>query len=196
MLVETTFGRPETFQKITPGNTVTAAGANVLTYWQHVVNYTSGGTTVVKVGDMIVGATTASASAIVIGRTITSGTDAGGTAAGVLTLKCYVGTFTSGENFKVEGGTDEGTFTLVPTLNPDNYTTKGQLASHLLVQVITGNALINAGNILPAQTTLTGIYLAAGTSYVTHDPVDIKNFACVDAASGQNAVIRIVGFWN
>ncbi len=201
IIAETYFGEPLTFRLITPGNTVTyfddvatlAGRKEFTTYIERKLAYTSGGAVVMKPGDRIAGHTSL-ATAIIVSRTITSGTDALTTAAGVLTLKCQVGTFQS-EHIHVEGNDDVATVATDSKVDPDDYPNKGRSCKAVLVHVVTNAILINSGSVLPGQTSLNGIYLAAGNSTVLHDPNEIRNLCCVDAVSQSAGSIRMLGYF-
>lgn len=190
MIIFDYLGEPKTHQKIVPGNTVTSISANVYNYRETKVAYTSGGTYVMAVGDTVVGATS-SATAIITERTITSGTDAAGTAAGVLTLKCQVGTFQS-ENLNVEGNSNVATIAGDTSANI-NYV--GLSAKALLVSVEDNSANFCMDGTLPSQTNKYGHKLASSQSYVISDPNAMRNLKFIDSVSGSASVIKITGFF-
>lgn len=195
MIVFDYIGKGLTYQKIVPGDTVTSIAASTYKYEERELAYTSGGVYVMAVGDMIVGATS-SATAIITARTITSGTDAGGNAAGVLTIKCQVGTFQS-ENLNVEGNGNVATIAAnsVAVQSPSPY--QGQMAKSLLIVVESQTANIMFDGSLPSQSAnqSVGIPLAATQSYVLRNIEDIKNLKVVDKTSGSASTVKLMGFF-
>lgn len=195
MLVFDYIGRMLTYQKIVPGDTVTAIDASTYEYEERLLAYTSGGTYVMKAGDLIVGATS-SATAIIVSRTIVTGTDGAGTAAGNLVIKCQVGTFQS-ENLNVEGNSNVATI----AANSKNYASaspfQGQLAKALLVVVEAQTANIAVGGLYPSQAAgqSVGIPIATTQSFVIRDIEDIMTLRVVDKTSGSASTIKLIGYF-
>ena len=182
-----------TMQKITPGNTATAIGANIYQYKERTLAYTSGGTTEIKAGDVVIGATS-SAVAVVVSLTLTSGTWAGGDAAGVLRLKSQVGTFQS-ENIKVGAGTDDATVGGNSAAASNDYGYKDEYADKIIIEVLNNTALIAFDGSTPDQTYKMGLQIpASGTLELFHQN-DIRNFKVMDAASGSASIVIVKGMF-
>jgi hypothetical protein len=186
-------GVPLTHQKITPGNTITAFGAEFLQYTERDLPYTSGGTTQIVAGDWIVGATS-TAFAEVVSVTLTTGTWAGGDAAGTFRIRSQHGTFAS-ENVKVAGGTNDATIAANSSIVPDGYPYKGMMVKAAIVEVTGNTALVGVTGGKPDQTALIGLPIAAGTSWELRNVTQIQNFKCVDYASGSASVLQTTFFF-
>ena len=65
MLTREYYGMPLTWQRITPGNTLTTISEGVWRYKEKYLNIDSGGTTEITTGDFVIGATS-KASAFVL----------------------------------------------------------------------------------------------------------------------------------
>lgn len=187
-------GEAKTFQKITPGDTVTTIATSTYRYEERNLAYTSGGTYVMKVGDVIVGGSSG-ATAIIVARTIASGTDGGGDSAGVLRIKCQVGTFSS-ENLNVSGSSNVATIAADSKMIPEHYPFKYQHARALRVFNVTANvALAGVNGLYPDQTALIGVPVL-GSDYV--DLLDVNEFSTfrvVDRASGSASTVNVVGYF-
>lgn len=192
-LVHEFLGIPLTSQKIVPGNTATGIDANVYQYKEYQIGYDSG-STAHAAGDIIVGGTSA-AIGVVISETITSGDVAGGDAAGVIRFKSYVGTFQNNEAIRVAGTADTATTDGTASECSDNYTFKDMYARRALVSVRAQTALICMDGSTPDQTRLQGHDMAAGNSYVLHDLDEVKNFKCIDYASGSASTVSITCYF-
>lgn len=194
MIIFDYLGDPRTVQKIVPGNTVTAIGAEIYEYIERSLEYTSGGTYVMAVGDTIVGAT-GSAVAVIIARTIASGTDAAGTAAGTLTLKCQVGAFQS-ENLNVEANANVATIAADSVKLPHLVQSfPKQRAKAALVSIEDNSINFTFDGTKPSQTYKAGHKLAASQSYVITNPDAIKNLKVVDAVAASAGTVKITCFF-
>jgi len=183
MLVKEHLGSALTYQKIAPGNTATGIDDEVYKYVERTLAYTSGGTYVMKAGDTIVGAT-GGATAVIVSRTTTSGTDGAGTAAGVLTIKCQIGTFQS-ENLNVEGNSNVATIAADSALRLGDYPYKGMEAKAALVLVETHTQRIAFDGTLPSQTGLFGHALTDGQSFTLIGGDAIRKFRCIDSVGSS-----------
>ncbi len=190
MLTFDYLGEPKTFQKIVPGDTITAIGAEVHTYVERTLAFTSGGTTTIVVGDIIIGATSG-AYARVIEVTLASGTWAGGDAAGTFKICSQVGTFQS-ENIKVQAGTDDATIAANSTVNSIQNKTCAKAA---LVVVEAQTALVSIHSMKPDQTNNLGIKIESSQSYILTDPNSIRALSVVDAVSGSASTVKIICFF-
>jgi hypothetical protein len=184
------YGVPLTHQKIVPGNTVTAIGTNVKSYILKALRYTSGGTYVMKAGDTIVGATSG-ATGVIVSRTIDAGTDAGGDAAGILILKCQVGTFQS-ENLNVEGNSNVATIAANSVAYLGGTAHEGSAAKAMLVTVESNDVQVTFDGTYPSQTP--GFYghkLLAGDSLLVFGENAVSGFRCVDRVSGSASTVKV-----
>lgn len=187
-------GEAKTFQKITPGDTVTTLATSTYRYEERNLAYTSGGTYVMKVGDVIVGGTSA-ATAIIVARTIATGTDGGGDAAGVLRIKCQVGTFAS-ENLNVAGNTNVATIAADSKMIPEHYPFKHQYAKVLRVFNVTANvALAGVNGLYPDQTALVGVPILGADYLDFTDANEFQTLRVVDRASGSASTLNLVGYF-
>jgi len=202
-LVFEDIGEPRTHQKITPGDTAVGSLNTNYYYTEWTVAYTSGGTTQIQVGDWITGATS-SAIAKVVAVSLTGGTWAGGDAAGVFRLTCCqsstgaAATWTSGENVKVAGGTNDATITGTPTLAPrsdSNLFPLGIQAKSALVVCYANTALIGVDGGNPDQTALVGTPLVANSSILLKNIKAISNLKAMDYASGFASILQIDYFF-
>lgn len=184
-------GVSKTIQKITPGDTATGISSSIYRYEERTVAYTSGGTTEIVAGDVVVGATS-SAVAIVVRKTTTSGTWAGGDAAGVLTLKCQVGTFQA-ENLNVGAGSNLATIGGNSTAVSTYYEYKGSTANKVLIQVLTNTALVSFDGSKPDQTYKAALQISPGGIVELFAPQDIMNCKFMDAVSGSASSIIVMG---
>lgn len=196
MLTLEYYGSPKTWQRITPGDTMTTIDKNVWFYREHFLKYDSGGTTEVADGDIIRG-NTSSAYAIVISKTTDSGTWAGGDAAGVLRIKSVVGTFQDNETINVAGNSNlctvDGTLYDVR----DSYMHKNKHAKAVLIQAETQaqRVMFDANAAKPDQTKDLGLYLSADASILITEPKAMENIKTLDATSGQAGSLNIIGFF-
>ncbi len=191
-------GKALTHQKVVPGNTITSLGSEFYTYTERKLAYTSGGTTEIVVGDWIVGAT-GSAKAEVVGVALASGTWAGGDAAGTLYIRCQHGSFQS-ENIKVAAGTNEATIAAnsVPSM-PGDYIypeLRGRQARSVMINVTGATALCLWNGGKPDQTALVGFSLPAISTTTLTDTDSIKNFRCVDYASGSASTLNVTYYYS
>jgi hypothetical protein len=192
-LVRSIIGKPMTHAKIVPGNTITSLGAEFYKYTERRVAYTSGGTTEIVVGDWIVGATSG-AKAEVVGVTLASGTWAGGTAAGVLTVRSQHGTFQS-ENIKVAAGTNDATIatdtaicTAAQYIHP---AWRGKRALAALVNVYANTALMAVNGGKPDQSALVGMPLAAGATWMLQCIEEIEAFKVIDYTASSASIVHV-----
>lgn len=191
-------GIPKTSQKIVPGNTVTSLAASVLSYQQHVITFTSGGTTAIAVGDTVVGATSGYM-ADVLAVTLTGGSWAGGDAAGTLTVKnlsAPLASWTNNENLKVGAGTDEATMTGKPVADTSDYEFKGATAKAALIQATGNAALMCIDGSSPNQTRLKGLTLAANTAFVLIGPEVLRNLKVIDLVAGSASAVNVTLFYS
>lgn len=190
MYVIESYGEPLTHQKIVPGNTATAIGAEFVTYTERLLPFTSGGTHVIAAGEWIVGATSA-AKAQVVSVTLTGGAFANGDAAGTLRIRSQHGTFQS-EKIFVAGGSDDATITANSTPDQGSYTHKGKHAIAAVITVTGNTTLVNWDGGIPDQTALVGMSIAAASApFVVRDPNLIRNFKCIDYASGSASTVQV-----
>ena len=187
-------GIPKSTQKIVPGDTATKIGANVLAYTQHIITYTSGGTTELVAGMTVVGATSA-ATADVVSVTLASGTWGAGTAAGTITIRGSVGTWTSGENIFTDGGSNDATMTGTPATDTTVYPYKGSTAKAAIVQATGNNGLMTMDGSTPDQTYDKGHLMPANTAFQLIGPETLRNLTFIDAVSGNASVINLTLFW-
>jgi hypothetical protein len=198
------WGSPKTHQRIVPGNNACGTLATSYYYTEWTVDFTSGGnTTETKVGDWIVGASSAvTAQVITMAATGTSWTT--GDMAGTMRLRSafhattITPTWTSAENWKVAGGTNEGTLTLLPKIGQarDLYAfPKGQPAKCALVTVLTNTALVCIDGSTPNQTALVGFPMKDGSSILLRDMEEIINFKCIDYVASSASVVNIDYFF-
>jgi hypothetical protein len=185
------YGTPLTFQIIAPASTPTGIGADIYTYNQRTIAYTSGGVYVMKVGDMVVGAI-GGATAVIVGRTITGGTDAGGNAAGVLTLKAQVGTFQA-ENLNVEGNANVATIAGNSAAYDPGELHSGAVAKAAIISVEDQSALVTFDGTLPGQTSDNGHLMIDGDSIVLYGA--IEDFRCIDAVDLSNTAVKVTCFF-
>lgn len=182
-------GEPKTHAKITPGNTITAIGAEFIEYTERELVFTSGGVTEIVPSDWIVGVTS-TAKAEIVKVVLTSGTWGAGTAAGTFTIKNQHGTFQS-ENLKVAAGTNDATIAANSTVSKADYANKGQHAKAALISVIANTALVAFDGGKPDQTALVGHSLPANSSLTLTDINAIKAFRCVDYTAASASTLNI-----
>jgi hypothetical protein len=204
MLVLEYWGEHLTSQKIVPGNVAIGTLPNCYYYTEWTVAFTSGGnTTETKVGDWIVGATSGVVSQVV-SITATGTSWAAGDMVGTMRLRSkfhpVAGTtnWTSGENWKVGAGTNDGTFTLLPTIAPasDLYAfPKGSPAKCALVSVLTNTVLVDYGGGTPDQTSLVGLPMKDGSSILLLNIGDISRFKVIDYVASSAGVVNIQYFF-
>lgn len=184
------YGIPLTHQKIVPGDTVTGIGTNVKSYILKALRYTSGGTYVMKAGDTIVGATSG-ATAVIVSRTTDSGTDGGGDAAGILIVKCQVGTFQS-ENLNVEGNSNVATIAANSVAYKGGTAYEGRAAKAMLVTVESNDVQVTFDGTYPSQTaTFFGHKLMAGDSILLFGENTVSGFRCIDRVSGSASTLKV-----
>ncbi len=197
------WGSPKTFQRIVPGNNACGAISTSVYYNEWTVAFTGAGTTATAVGSWIVGATSGVV-AEVVAITVATGTFAGGDAAGTMRLRSkyhptgVTTNWTSGENWKIAAGSDEGTFTLLPKLSPRTDKSAfpiGTPAKCALVMVLTNTALIDLDGGIPDQTALAGIAIKDGGSILLRDIEEILNFKCIDYVASSASVVDIQYFF-
>lgn len=197
MITREYLGVPLTWQKITPGNTVTTIADGVWRYREMEIGYDSGDYAFVE-GNIITGATSG-AMGVVISCTVASGTVGGGDAAGKIRFHSWNGTnFTDNEKIKVAADSDVGDIDgSVPVPCVDDYDYKGQLAKSVLVvaETNTQRVAFSASKILTDQTTALGIPVAATASIIISDINAIKNINVVDAAAGSAGTSIILGYF-
>lgn len=184
------YGIPLTHQKIVPGNTVTAIATNVKSYILRALRYTSGGTYVMKAGDTIVGAT-GGATGVIVSRTIDAGADATGDAAGILILKCQVGTFQS-ENLNVEGNSNVATIAANSVAYTGGTAHEGRAARAMLVTIESNDVQVTFDGTYPSQAaTFYGHTLVEGDSLLLFGEDAVSGFRCVDRVSGSASTVKV-----
>ncbi len=199
------WGEHLTSQKIVPGNTARGTLATSYYYTEWTVAFTSGGNThETVVGEWIVGATSAVV-AQVVSITTTSGTSwTVGDMAGTMRLRSAFDPvtadtlWTSGENWKVGAGTNDGTFTLLPleASKSDLYAfPKGVPAKCALVSVLTNTELVDFGGGIPDQTALVGLPIKDGSSILLRSIGDIIRFKAIDYVASSAGVVNIQYFF-
>ena len=197
------WGSPKTFQRMVPGNNALSTIDTSIYYTEWTVAFTSAGTTVTSVGSWIVGATSGVV-AEVVAITVATGTFGGGDAAGTMRLKskyhptAVTTNWTSGENWKIGGGTNEGTLTGIPQEAPRSnlyaFPYK-QPAKCALVTVLTNTELVDMDGGLPDQTTLAGIPMKDGSSILLRDIEEIINFKAIDYVASSAGIVGIQYFF-
>jgi len=183
------YGIPLTSQKIVPGDTITSVDAGGFQYTERTLAYTLGGTVAVVVGDQIVGASSGAMATVVAVGTIT-GTWAGNTAAGNLTIKNQIGTFTTAEIMKVAADATVATITANSTAVATDYRFKNKLAKVAVVQAVAQSALVCFDSSKPDQTLLKGWTLHAGESIVVLEEA-IQRIKVVDRVSAAASTVFI-----
>lgn len=197
-LVFSYMGIPKTSQKIVPGNTVTALSASALSYIQHVITFTSGGTTEIVVGDTVVGATSGYM-ADVLAVTLTSGSWAGGDAAGTLTVKnlsAPPASWTNNENLLVGAGTNDATMTGKPAVDTSDYEFKGASAKAALIQATGEEALLCIDGSKPNQTRLKGLTVPVDVAFALVGPEVLRNLKVIDRVSGSASTVNVTLFFS
>lgn len=191
MIVYDYIGTPLTFEKIVPGDTVTSPNsATMKTVSERKIEFTSGGTYVVKKGDTITGATSA-ATARVEAVVLLSGSWAAGTAAGFLYIDSQSGALES-ENL------DVGSNTNVATIAGDSVRIlKGLDAKGVYISVESAACHYTIDGTTPGQTggNSYGHQIPAGEVVVILDPQAIKNLKFVDRTSGSASTIKLTCFF-
>jgi len=198
------WGTPRCFQRMVPGNNALSTIATSIYYTEWTVAFTSGGTTVTSVGSWIVGATSGVV-AEVVAITVTGGTFGGGDAAGTMRLKskyhptAVTTNWTSGENWKIGAGSDDGTFTALPVLAPKQDRKSafpiGTPAKCALVTVLTNTELVDLDGGIPDQTALAGLPMKDGSSILLRDIEEIINFKAIDYAASSAGAVGIQYFF-
>ena len=182
------YGIPLTSQKIVPGNTRTQISSGAFQYVERTLAFTSGGTTEIVVGDVIC-QSAGTISAVVKSISAITGTWAGGTAAGTLTLKNQIGTFTAAAIY-VGAGSDEATVAGNSTAVTTDYRFKNALAKVAVVQVLAQTALITIDGSKPDQTLLKGWSVAAGGQFMVLEEA-IQRIWVVDRVASSASTILI-----
>lgn len=183
------YGEPLTSQKIVPGNTRTAVSSGAYQYTERTLAFTSGGTTEIVVGDVICQSSGA-VQAVVKAVSVTSGTWAGGDAAGTLTLKNQIGSFSAGAIY-VGAGSDEATVAGNSTAVSSAYPFKNKLAKVAVLQAVSQSALVCIDGSKPDQTLLKGITVAAGGTLTIVGSKAIQQIIVVDRVSGSASTVFI-----
>jgi len=183
------YGVPLTSQKIVPGNTITDVSSGGFQYVERTLAYTLGGTVAVVAGDQIVGATSGATATVVAVGAIT-GAWASDTAAGNLTIKNQIGTFTAAEIMKVGADSTVATITGNSTAVATDYRFKNCLAKVAVVQAIAQTALVCFDGSKPDQTLLKGWSLAAGQSIVVLEEA-IQRIKVVDRVNAAASTVFI-----
>lgn len=197
MLTLEYYGAPKTWQRITPGDTMTTIDKDIWFYKEYYLKYDSGGTTEIVDGDIIRGNTSAAYAIVISKTTDATGTWAAGTAAGVLRLKSVVGTFQDNETFNVAGGSNLGTADGVVYEVKENYQHKNKHAKAVLIQAETQaqRIMFDVHGGKPDQTKDLGLYLGADASILITEPTAMENIKTIDAASGSAGSLNIIGFF-
>jgi hypothetical protein len=191
------YGRCLTQQKITPGDTATAIGSEIITYTERTLAFTSGGTSAIVAGDWIVGATSGAVAKVVSVSAIT-GTWAGGDAAGTLTICSQSGTFADagGQALSVGGTADAATIGAADSvLRNEDYPMKGMMARSVFLQVMTNAALVCIDGSNPNQTLLSGLSIGSYGTLSLTNLQNIKNFKVIDRVSSSASTVIILGYF-
>jgi len=191
--------RALTGQRITPGNTATAIGTNIIKYVEHKLHIDSGGTTAIVAGNRILGATSGASAMVLEVGTLESGSWAGGDAVCWLKLCSVVGTFQNNEHITVEGVADAAdadgtTIELLPAeyVRPEF---RGMTARKLIVQAEDNNQRISWNGFLPTQVSKMGLLLEKGYSVTLTDAADMKACYVIDAVAGSAGSCNVVGLF-
>ena len=187
------YGTPLTFQIIVPGDVPAGISADIYTYNQRTIAYESGGVYVMKVGDTVEGAISG-ATAVIVARTITGGNDAGGTAEGVLTLKCQVGTLQA-ENLNVEANNNVATIAGNSAAYDPAEIHSGADAKCAFLSVEAEDALFTFDGTLPGQTSGNGHILIAGDSMVIYGADAIQSFRCMNETAATATIVKVTCFF-
>lgn len=134
------------------------------------------------------------AQATVKSITLATGTWGAGSAAGVITLKNQIGTFTS-ENIKVGAGTDDATVGDDSTAISTYYPFSGALAKVAMIQVVDNTALVCWDGSKPDQTLKKGLHLPNLNGIVVTGQDSIQRFKCVDLVSGAASILNVICFF-
>ncbi|RPH73227.1 hypothetical protein EHM76_05595 [bacterium] len=194
-----TLGVPLTHQKVVPGNTITSLSSNCYKYQQWRIDFDAG-TDAIAAGDWIVGATSA-AVANVVSITISTGAWGDDDVVGYLIVDSLVGTFADNEKLKVAADATcadvKANTSPVVTAIPyaGDYLYKGVDAKAALVVVYANTALVGLTGGKPDQTALIGTPMVANSSYICRNIEEIKNFKCVDYASGSASILQVTYFF-
>jgi len=196
MLTREYAGLALTWQRITPGDTVTKVSSGVWKYVEYTLNFDSG-STAVAAGDVIVGATSGATAIVLELGTLTGGTWAGGDAAGPLRIKSVCGTFQNSENLNYAANANFATVDGTASECTNDYAYKGLIAKGLLAVAETQaqRIMFDANGGKPDQTSDLGIGLRAGYSIMICDGQNMANLYTVDATSGSTGSLICVGFF-
>lgn len=189
--------RALTGQRITPGNTATAIGTNIIKYVEHKLHIDSGGTTAIVAGNRILGATSGASAMVLEVGALESGTWAGGNAVCWLKLCSVVGTFQDNEHITVEGAADDADVDgTAVELSEAEYVRKeyrGMTARKLIIQAEGNDQRISWNGYLPTQTSKMGLLLEKGYSVTLTDASDMKACYVIDAVASSAGYCNVVG---
>lgn len=196
-MIENYPGKPLTWQRIAPGDTLAQIAAGVWKYKELEIGYDSGDYAFLE-GDVIVGATSG-AIGIVVSVTVVTGTVAGGDAAGKIRFHSWNGiAFTNNEKIKVAADADVGDIDgTTPVECVDAYLYKETVANLVLVSAETNAQRIgySARKMKPDQTSDYGLLLPIGGSVEVRDADAIKNLYTIDAVSGAVGYTVFTGYF-
>lgn len=190
-------GIPLTWQKITPGNTISVVAEGVWKYKELEIGYDASDHTFVE-GEVVVGVSSG-AMGIVRSATVSSGAIGTDSAAGKIRFHSWNGiNFTNNEKIKVAADADVGDIDgSVPLECTDAYQFKEDIAKAVLVvaETFAQRIAFSAKKILTDQTSAVGIAVTAGSSILISDAAAIKNLNVVDATAGSAGSSVIVGLF-
>jgi hypothetical protein len=191
------YGKPLTYQKITPGNTITGIGANIYNYKEFQVSYDSCDLTGGILPGHVLYGNSSGAYGIVITASVTSGAVGTGNAAGVIRFHSYTGTFADNEKIKLDADTDIGDIDGTATQCASPYAFEKMDAKCVLLQAETQSQRVSmlANPMLPDQTSDYGFLLADKESIVLTDIDVIKNVRTVDATGGSAGSLNVWAFF-
>ena len=192
------YGQALNHYKIVPGDVITSVSANCYTYRRWKLNFDAGHVEIVA-GDWLVCETSAAVGKVVSIYDNLVGTWAADTCAGYLIIDSKVGTFTDNKKLQV-GATAEMAYVNEPTFGDaeelqDDYPNKGNQAKAMLINVYANTALCSWTGGKPDQTALIGQPMVSNSSYVLTDINDIRNFKCIDFASGSASIIQLTFYF-
>ncbi len=197
MITREYLGVPLTWQRITPGNTVTGIAEGIYKYRELEIGYDSGDYAFLE-GNVIVGATSG-AIGVVISCTVATGAVGTGDAAGKIRFHSWNGiNFTNDEKIKVAADTDVGDINgSVPAPCADNYDHKDQHAKYILIVAETQSQRVafSAKKVLTDQTSAMGIPVTVGSSILVGDVNAMKNINVVDATAGSAGSSIMIGYF-
>jgi hypothetical protein len=194
MIIFDYLGQALTHQKIIPGDTATSIDAQCYKYYEYTLlaNGVDSGSTEVAVGRWIYGGTSY-ARAVIVSYTLDDGSWGASSARVTLRLRSVSGTFSTTENIAYGSNSNHLTVRSGETqkLVIGDYVFKGANAKAMLINIYANTALCTWDGSTPDQTLLIGQPLISASSYILTDPNDIRNFKCIDYASGFASNVQL-----